>query len=85
VDAGSLALLASIHSVISDRASLREAVCAYLAAEQARGSSVASVVQAVLEILGKATEGGADANEELAQLLVDSCVEPYIFGVPRSV
>lgn len=74
------ALFASTHAVISDRAILRAAVCAYLAAEQARGSTVASVVQVVREILAKAAEGAAHVNEELAQQLADSCLEPY--GAP---
>ena len=70
------ALLASTRAAVSDRATLRAAVCAYLAAEQARGSTVANVVQAVREILAQAAEGAAHVNEELAQQLVDSCLEP---------
>lgn len=75
--AGRAALFASIHSVINERTNLREAVCAYMAAEQASGSTVASVVQAVQETLREATEGAAAADAELAQQLVDSCLEPY--------
>ena len=74
------AIFSSAHAVISDRAVLRAAVCVYLAAEQARGATVASVVQAVGDILAKAAQGAAHPGRELAQQLVDSCLEPY--GAP---
>jgi hemerythrin len=65
---------ARTHAAIDDRVSLRDAVCAYLAAEQARGSTVESVVQTVKEILRKAEDGAADTHDELAEHLVDSCL-----------
>lgn len=66
----------------SDRLNLRDAVCAYVAAEQARGTSLTSIIKVVKQILRKAEEsanGASDAaelrNNELARQLVDWCEE----------
>ena len=79
------ALSARTHAAIGDRVALRNAVCAYLAAEQARGSTVESVIQAVKEILMKADDGAAATNGELAHQLVASCLEFYGTTGLRSV
>ena len=71
------AISAGTHAAINDRIALRDAVCAYLAAEQARGSTIQSVVQTVKDILSKADEDRADTNDELAEQLVDSCLDYY--------
>lgn len=71
------ALSAGTHAAISDRTVLRDAVCAYLAAEQARGSTAESVVQTVKDILIEADGERADTNDELAEKLVDSCLGYY--------
>ncbi len=71
------ALSAGTHAAFRDRITLRDAVCAYLAAEQARGSTVESVVQTVKVILRKAEKEPVDINDELAEQLVDSCLGFY--------
>jgi hypothetical protein len=64
----------------SDRLSLRDAVCDYVSAEQARGTSLHNIIQIVKQILRNAeekTNGASDASElrnnELARQLVDWC------------
>jgi hypothetical protein len=77
------ALLAQLSSAIADktdaairsRVSLRDAVCAYVAVEQARGMPLAGVIETVKAILRKAEEGIAAATDELAQQLIDWCIE----------
>lgn len=83
--AASNALSAGTHAAISDRIALRDAVCAYLAAERARGSTAESVVQTVKDILSEADGERADANDELAEQLVDSCLGYYRSTGLRSV
>lgn len=85
VAAASDALSAGTHAAISDRKTLRDAVCAYLAAEQARGSTVESIVQTVKDILSKANGERADTNDQLAEQLVDSCLGYYRSTGLRSV
>ncbi len=67
------ALSIGTHTAASDRIALRDAVCAYLAAEQARGATVESVVQTVGDILGKAEGSSPEANADLAAQLIDAC------------
>jgi hypothetical protein len=83
-------LLTSINAIITnqvqaataDHIRLRDAVCAYLEVEQARGTTLTRVTQIVEEILRKAEqrepgEGDASASRDrdLAQQLVAWCVE----------
>lgn len=83
-------LLANINSVITDqtqtvtgdRIALRDAVCAYIEAEQARGTPHARVIQILEEILRNAeqreartSDAGANLSGELASQLVAWCVE----------
>ncbi len=83
-------LLANINNVITDQAqtvtgdriALRDAVCAYLEAEQARGTPRARVIQILEEILRNAeqreartSDAGANPSGELAGQLVAWCVE----------
>jgi len=63
-----------------DRISLRDAVCAYVSAEQGRGTSLLTIIRTVREILRKADARANSAsdvserqNHELAQQLVDWC------------
>jgi hypothetical protein len=70
------------HAAISDRITLRDAVCAYVTAEQARGTTLNSLLQTLKEMLRKAEEAAASAtnatvrrDNELAQQLVDWCTE----------
>ena len=79
------ALAAGTHAAINERIALRDAICAYLAAEQARGSTVESVVETVKEILKKAEQEASDTSDELAERLVDSCLEFYRTTALRSI
>ena len=75
-------LLAELSAVIAERTyqasadsiALRDAVCAYVAVENSRGTPLADVVEIVKQMLRKA-EKGAPAPAELAQQLVDWCHE----------
>lgn len=86
---GYRALLVQVNKVLTartdaatgDRITLRDAVCAYVSVEQARGIAIDRVVQAVDAILRKAEEGaakGADAmrrrDDALASQLVHWCL-----------
>jgi len=76
-------LLAELSAAIADRTyeasadsiALRDAVCAYVAVEDARGTELKSVVEIVKQILRKAEKETAQAPPELAQQLVDWCHE----------
>jgi ElaB/YqjD/DUF883 family membrane-anchored ribosome-binding protein len=70
------------NAATSDRISLRDAVCAYVAAERATGTTLHSVIQRVKEILKKAEEEAASATDAterrddgLAHQLVVWCME----------
>jgi hypothetical protein len=84
------ALTAEVHAVlsdktqkaISDRETLRDAVCVFVTAERVRGTTLKSLIQTVEEILRKAeraAESVTDATEArasaLAKQLVDWCME----------
>ncbi len=67
------------HAAADDRIKLRDAVCAFFAAERARGTSVESVRTAVEGILEQAGRGGGDGtgdHRELASQLIDWCMNP---------
>lgn len=76
-------LLAQLTTVLSERTeaaiearvALRDAVCALVAVEHARGVALTAVIQTVKEILRNAENGSAKAGDELAIQLVDWCVE----------
>ena len=83
-------VLASINKIVTDqvqaatadRIDLRDAVCAYLEVEQARGTTITRVIQILEEILRNAeqraertSEAGANLSNELANQLVAWCVE----------
>jgi hypothetical protein len=63
------------HQASADSIALRDAVCAYVAAEHSRGTPLASVVETVKQILRKAEKETAQAPANLAQQLVDWCHE----------
>ena len=70
------------HAATSDRTSLRDAVCAYVAVEQARGTTLKIVIETLKEILREAEQVAASAtaaterrDDDLAQQLVDWCTE----------
>lgn len=62
-------------TAIASRIALRDAVCAYVAAETASGITLESLIQTVKRILRNAEKGATAASDELAQQLVDWCVE----------
>src|SRR5512141_3419784 len=71
----STALSEKTKMAIASRIALRDAVCAYVVTETASGVSLESLIQSVKEILRRAEKGAASASDELAQQLVDWCVE----------
>lgn len=80
-------LFDSTESATRDRINLRDAVCAYIAAEQARGTSLGKITQIVKDILAKAEDAATGAaapiglcDDDLAQQLVDWCGEFYSAG-----
>lgn len=78
----SLVLTDQTREATQTRRGLRDAVCDYVAVEQARGVSIARIIQTVKDILRNAeTVAAADApaaeirDDDLAKQLVDWCVE----------
>jgi len=69
------ALAEKTNAAVGDRIILRDAVCAYAAAEYARGTSLELVIQSVKDILGSAEQGANAATDELARQIVDWCRE----------
>ena len=70
------------QQAISDRTTLRDSVCAYVDAEQLRGTPLATLIETVNEILRKAevgaalkSDGEADRDDELGRQLVTWCLE----------
>ena len=70
------------QQAITDRTNLRDAVCAYVDAERLRGTSLATLIATVNEILRKAEVGAAlksdgetDRDDELGRQLVTWCLE----------
>jgi hypothetical protein len=65
------------NAAANDRIKLRDAVCAFFAAERARGISIGAVQASVEKILLRAEAGAghrADGHRELARQLIDWCV-----------
>ena len=71
----SAALAEKTRIATASRIALRDAVCSYVAAQTANGISLETMVKSVKGILRKAEKGAANASDELAQQLVDWCVE----------
>ena len=71
----SAALAEKTRMATASRIALRDAVCRYVAAQTANGISLETLVKSVKDILRKAEKGAANASDELAQQLVDWCVE----------
>jgi hypothetical protein len=63
------------QTAITNRIALRDAVCEYVASEKINGTPLARVIEAVKAILRNAEEVASTASDELAQQLVDWCVE----------
>ena len=71
----SAAIADRTHEASADSIALRDAVCAYVAVEEARGTALENVVEIVNQILRKAEKETAQAPPELAQQLIDWCHE----------
>ena len=75
------ALAEGTDQAITDQIELREAVCAYLTAQLARGKTVESVLSTIEDLLLEAMnrvasrEGIADGHHELAQQIIDWCIQ----------
>ena len=70
------------EAAIAARLGLRDAVCAFIAVEQARGIPLEGVITSVKGILAKVRGGVAKATDELAQQLIDWCVEFHLSILP---
>lgn len=72
------------NTAINDRAELRDAVCAYAAAEQVKGSSIDSIRNSIEAILKRAEVrvGKLDGHKELARDLLHWCLEQSGSGNP---
>ncbi len=65
------------EAAISDRIVLRDAACAFVAAEHERGTPLEAVIETVRSILKKAEKKGnaSASNSELALQLIEWCKE----------
>ena len=73
-------LLTDADTAIKDRIALRDAVCAYYGSERRNGVSLERILLSVTEMLDRAEARitgieGKNGQEELAQRLIDWCVE----------
>ena len=66
------ALAIGTKAAIRDRITLRDAICAYLAAEQARGTPLAHITQTLIDVLKKSDKDTAD---ETTREFVDWCMK----------
>ena len=72
------------NQAIHERIALRDAVCAYLAAERSLGVPLEVIRESIEGILKRAEArlsggNGSDGHRELAQQLIDWCVRPDQF------
>lgn len=74
-DAINRALSEKADAAVRDRIVLRDAVCDFVSAEQARGTGLDKILQSVKEILRKAESGTKRASDQLAQQIVNWCLE----------
>ena len=75
LDQLSAVLSEKTQTAITNRIALRDAVCEYVASEKANGTPLAKVIHAVKAILRDAEEVASAASDELAEQLVDWCIE----------
>ena len=71
------------EAAIAARVKLRDAVCAFVTAEEARGMSLKTVLQTVKDILRAAEKDATGSPDELAVQLVNWCRE--LHGSSRPV
>ena len=60
------------------RIALRDAVCAYFAAERARGTPLIDFTRALRQLLRKSADGGPGAADALALQLVHWCMNFHL-------
>ena len=70
------------ETAVEARTELRDAVCEFVGVEQARGMPLSTVIKTVKEILAKVQSGVGKATDELAQQLIDWCVEFHLSKIP---
>ena len=75
LDAINQALSEKADAALRDRIVLRDAVCDYVSAEQARGTGLQKILHNVREMLQKPQNGAKRASDELAQQIVNWCLE----------
>jgi hypothetical protein len=69
------ALADETQTATNDRIRLRDAVCDYVSAEQARGTPLKGIILTVRNILRKAEEGSVNASDALARQIINWCIE----------
>ena len=82
-DARSRKLLNELSSALTARTQeaakasheLRDAVCEYVAAEQARGISLSVILSTVKQLLARAEGAAGVSSESMAAQIVDWCLE----------
>ena len=63
------------QTATNDRIRLRDSVCEYVSAEQARGTPLKGIIFTVRNILRKAEEGSASVSDALARQIINWCIE----------
>lgn len=63
------------EAAIAARVKLRDAVCAFVVAEEARGISLKAMIQSVKDILSAAEKDATKSTDDLAVQLVNWCRE----------
>ena len=81
------ALTARTHEAEKASHELRDAVCEYVAAEQARGTALKQVLATVKQLLAKAEGISGYSSDTMASQLMDWCLEfhsrrPYVPPAP---
>ncbi len=69
------ALTARTHEAAKASKELRDAVCEYVAAEQARGTGLKEVLVTVKQLLAKAEGIAGHSSDTMASQLMDWCLE----------
>jgi hypothetical protein len=69
------ALSARAEKALADRIALRNAVCAFVAVEQSRGTPLERLIEDVTALLREAETEADVSSEELGRVLVTWCVE----------
>ncbi|HVF38408.1 MAG TPA: hypothetical protein VM939_00820 [Gemmatimonadaceae bacterium] len=69
------------HIAAADRVELRDAVCAYVVVEHARGIALIAIIDTVKNILADAERESRQTSDELAQQLIDWCLQYHLGAV----